>query len=126
MDLVSIIIPYYKKKKYIEQSINSVINQNYRNFELIIVYDDENKADLGFLKKITKKDKRIKLYINRKNLGAGRSRNKAIKLSKGKLIAFLDSDDLWVRNKLKKQIFFMKKKFNRYFTHIISNHKFKK
>ena len=109
MDLVSIIIPYYKKKKYIEQSINSVINQNYRNFELIIVYDDENKADLGFLKKITKKDKRIKLYINRKNLGAGRSRNKGIKLSKGKLIAFLDSDDLWVRNKLQKQIFFMKK-----------------
>ena len=109
MDLVSVIIPYYKKKKYIEQSINSVINQKYRNFELIIIYDDENKEDLRFLKKIIKKDKRIKLYINRKNLGVGRSRNKGIKLSKGKLIAFLDSDDLWVRNKLQKQIFFMKK-----------------
>ena len=88
MDLVSVIIPYYKKKKYIGQAVNSVINQKYRNFELIIIYDDENKEDLGFLKKITKKDKRIKLYINRKNLGAGRSRNKGIKLSKGKLIAF--------------------------------------
>ena len=109
MDLVSVIIPYYKKKKYIGQAVNSVINQKYRNFELIIIYDDENKEDLGFLKKITKKDKRIKLYINRKNLGAGRSRNKGIKLSNGKLIAFLDSDDLWAKNKLQNQIFFMKK-----------------
>ena len=109
MDLVSIIMPYYKKKKYIELAVNSVIEQTYKNFELIIVYDDENKEDLNFLKKIIKKDKRIKIFINKKNLGAGRSRNKGIKLSKGSLIAFLDSDDLWTRNKLKKQIFFMKK-----------------
>ena len=109
MDLVSIIIPYYKKNKYIEPAINSVIRQTYKNFELIIIYDDENKEDLNFLKKIIKKDKRIKLYINKKNLGAGMSRNKGIQLSKGSLIAFLDSDDLWLRNKLKKQIFFMKK-----------------
>ena len=109
MNLVSIIIPYYKKKKYIELAINSVIQQTYKNFELIIIYDDENKEDLNFLKRIIKKDKRIKLYINKKNLGAGRSRNKGIKLSKGSLIAFLDSDDLWTRNKLKRQIFFMKK-----------------
>jgi len=109
MDLVSIIIPYYKKKKYIELSINSVLQQTYKNFELIIIYDDENKNDLTFLKKIIKKDKRIKVYINKKNLGAGRSRNKGIKLSKGSLIAFLDSDDLWLKNKLEKQIFFMKK-----------------
>lgn len=109
MDLVSVIMPYYKKKKYIELAVNSVIEQTYKNFELIIVYDDENKEDLNLLKKIIKKDKRIKLIINKKNLGAGRSRNKGIKLSKGSLIAFLDSDDLWKRNKLKKQIFFMKK-----------------
>jgi len=109
MDLVSIIIPYYKKKKYIELAVNSVICQTYKNFELIIIYDDENKDDLNFLKNLIKKDKRIKLYINKKNLGAGRSRNKGIKLSHGSLIAFLDSDDLWTRNKLKKQIFFMKK-----------------
>tara|TARA_B100000780_G_scaffold229726_1_gene169375 strand:+ start:198 stop:950 length:753 start_codon:yes stop_codon:yes gene_type:complete len=109
MDLVSIITPYYKKKKYIELAINSVLQQTYKNFELIIVYDDENKEDLNIIKKIIKKDKRIKLHVNKKNLGAGRSRNKGIKLSKGNLIAFLDSDDLWIRNKLKKQIFFMKK-----------------
>ncbi len=109
MELVSIITPYYKKKKYIELTINSVLQQTYKNFELIIIYDDQNKEDLNLLKNLIKKDKRIKLYINKKNLGAGRSRNKGIKLSQGSLIAFLDSDDLWTRNKLKKQIFFMKK-----------------
>ena len=109
MQLVSIITPYYKKKKYIELTINSVLQQTYKNFELIIIYDDQNKEDLNLLKNLTKKDKRIKLYINKKNLGAGESRNKGIKLSQGSLIAFLDADDLWTRNKLKKQIFFMKK-----------------
>jgi len=109
MELVSIITPYYKKKKYIELTINSVLQQTYKNFELIIIYDDQNKEDLNLLKNLTKKDKRIKLYINKKNLGAGGSRNKGIKLSQGSLIAFLDADDLWTKNKLKKQIFFMKK-----------------
>jgi len=109
MDLISVIIPYYKKKEYIISSINSVLNQTYKNLEIIIIYDDLNKKDLNLLKKIKKKDKRIKIYINKKNLGAGRSRNKGIKLSKGVFVAFLDSDDLWKKNKLKKQIFFMKK-----------------
>ena len=109
MNLVSVIIPYYKKKEYIISSINSVLNQTYKNLEIIIIYDDLNKKDLNLLKKIKKKDKRIKIYINKKNLGAGRSRNKGIKLSKGIFVAFLDSDDLWKKNKLKKQIFFMKK-----------------
>ena len=109
MDLISVIIPYYKKKEYIISSINSVLNQTYKNLEIIIIYDDLNKEDLNLLKKIKKKDKRIKIYINKKNLGAGRSRNKGIKLSKGIFVAFLDSDDVWKKNKLKKQIFFMKK-----------------
>ena len=109
MDLISVIIPYYKKKEYIISSINSVLNQTYKNLEIIIIYDDLNKEDLNLLKKIKKKDNRIKIYINKKNLGAGRSRNKGIKLSKGIFVAFLDSDDLWKKNKLKKQIFFMKK-----------------
>ena len=110
MELISVIIPYYKKKEYIATSINSVLKQSYKNFELIIIYDDSNHEDLIILNNLKKKDKRIKIFINKKNIGAGLSRNKGIKLSKGKLIAFLDSDDLWSRNKLKKQIFFMKKK----------------
>ena len=67
MDLISVIIPYYKKKEYIISSINSALNQTYKNLEIIIIYDDLNKEDLNLLKKIKKKDKRIKIYINKKN-----------------------------------------------------------
>ena len=110
MSLISVIIPYYQKKKYITSSINSVLKQSHKNLELIIIYDDSNHEDLIILKNLKKKDKRIKIFINKKNMGAGLSRNKGIKLSKGKFIAFLDSDDLWLPNKLKKQIFFMKQR----------------
>ena len=111
--------PIIKKKNILISTINSVLNQTYKNLEIIIIYDDPNKEDLSLLKKIKKKDKRIKLYINKKNLGAGRSRNKGIKLSKGILVAFLDSDDLWKKNKLKKQISFMKKNGIECLTYII-------
>ena len=107
MRLVSIIIPYYKKKNYIEQTLKSILNQKYKNFEILIVYDDSDKSDLLFLKTLKKNDNRIKLVINNKNIGAGMSRNKAIKLSKGKYLAFIDSDDLWHPNKLKIQLSFM-------------------
>ena len=108
MSLVSIIIPYFKKKKYINSTLQSVIKQKYKKFEILIVYDDKDTSDISFLKKIIKKDKRIKLIINKKNIGAGLSRNKAIKKSKGKFIAFIDADDLWHRSKLTEQIKFMK------------------
>jgi len=113
MTNVSIIMPYFQKRKYITSSVNSVLNQSYKNFELIIIYDDNNKNDLNLISKIKNKDKRIKLIINKKNLGVGFSRNIAIKKSKGKFIAFIDSDDLWKKNKLKKQLNFMiKNKYN--------------
>ena len=109
MNFVSIILPYYKKKKFIQKTIKSIQNQSYRNFELIIVYDDEELEDLAYVKRITNKDKRIKIIINRINIGAGLSRNKAIKNSKGNYLAFIDGDDTWQRDKLKLQINFMKK-----------------
>jgi len=108
MDLVSIVIPYYKKKKYIKQSIKSVLNQTYKNFEIIIIYDDEELQDLDYLKDLVKLDRRIFLIRNKKKLGAGLSRNIGIKSSKGKYIAFLDADDYWKKDKLKTQIRFMK------------------
>ena len=110
MKLISVIMPYYKKKKFIYESLNSVLKQSYKNLEIIIIYDDEDKTDLKDIKRLAKIDRRIKVLINKKKLGAGNSRNRGIKYSKGSYIAFLDCDDLWKKNKLKKQINFMTKK----------------
>ena len=108
-DLISIIIPYYKKKTYINKTIESILTQSYQNFEIILIYDDETFSDLDFIKEISKNDKRINLLINEKSFGAGLSRNKGIKFSKGNFIAFIDSDDVWHKTKLEKQINYMKK-----------------
>ena len=109
MDLVSVIIPYYKKRNFIKETIVSVVNQSYDYFEILIIYDDINLNDLEFLLEISKLDNRIKIINNNKRLGAGLSRNKGIEHSNGKYIAFLDADDTWVSDKLKDQISFMKK-----------------
>ena len=107
-DLVSIIIPYFKNKKFLKKCINSILNQSYKNWQVIIIYDDPDMQDLNFVKNITKIKKFI-LIINKKNLGAGRSRNLGIKKAKGKYVCFLDSDDYWKKNKIKNQLDFMKK-----------------
>ena len=109
MSLVTIIIPYYKKIDHIEKTIISILNQTYQNFEIIIVFDDQNFKELTTLKKIINNNKKIKLIINNKNLGASYSRNIGIKNAKGDYIAFLDADDVWKKNKLQTQIDFMKK-----------------
>ncbi len=105
--LISVIIPYYKKKNFIHHSLNSVLKQSHKKFELIIIYDDENLSDYLYLKKIINKDLRVKLIKNRKNKGVSFSRNKGIKISKGKFIAFLDADDVWRKNKLSYQLNYM-------------------
>ncbi len=107
-DLVSIIIPYFKKKKFIKQTIDSVVSQTYKKYEVILVYDDIDFSDLSYIKKIIKNVKKKKIVINNKNSGAGISRNIGINNSKGKFIAFLDADDVWSKNKLNEQINFMK------------------
>ena len=107
MVLVSVIIPYFKKKLYFKKTFNSVINQNFKNFEIIIIYDDSDLMDLQFIRKIIKGYKNVKIIINPKQLGAGGSRNMGVKSAKGKFIAFIDADDLWKNNKLKLQLKFM-------------------
>ena len=62
MQLVSVIIPYYKKSKYINQTINSILNQTYKNIEIIFVYDDSNQEDLEYIKRILNKFKKKKTY----------------------------------------------------------------
>ena len=108
-DLVSIIIPYYRKKSFFEKTIDSINSQTYKNFEIILIYDDNNRSDLLFVKKVLKKIKNKKIIVNKKNLGVGISRNRGINKSKGKFLSFIDADDVWNRDKLKKQIKFMKK-----------------
>tara|TARA_Y100001970_G_C14259681_1_gene878922 strand:+ start:26120 stop:26866 length:747 start_codon:yes stop_codon:yes gene_type:complete len=108
MSLVSVIMPYYFKRSYLENSLNSVLNQSYKNLEIILVNDETNLETKKFLQTISKKDMRIKLINNGKNLGAGKSRNKAIEMSNGEYIAFCDCDDLWKKTKLEKQLTFMK------------------
>ena len=104
---VSIIIPYFKKRKFIKKTIDSIKLQTYKNFEVIIVYDDEDHSDLLFLKKIQRTDNRIRLVVNKKSLGAGRSRNVGISKAKSNFIAFLDADDLWKKNKIELQLNYM-------------------
>ncbi len=106
---VSVIMPYFKKRRFIDESINSVLNQSYKNYEIIIIYDDENLDDFFYLKKFQKKNDRITILKNDRNKGAGYSRNLGIKNSKGDFVAFLDCDDVWKNNKLEYQIDFMKK-----------------
>ena len=107
MNLVSIIVPFYKKKKYILNSIKSILNQTYKNFEIIIIYDDSNLDDLKYILEIKRLDKRIRVFRNKENKGVGLSRNYGIKKSRGKFIAFLDADDIWHPLKLSTQIEFM-------------------
>ena len=107
-DKISIIIPYFKKIDFIDSTLKSIYSQTYKNFEIIIIYDDPTKIDLNALKKKIK-NKNVKLIINKKNIGAGLSRNKASTQAKGKYLAFIDADDIWEKNKLKYQLKFMKK-----------------
>ena len=109
--LVSIVMPSYNSEKYINASIESVLNQTYLNWELLIVDDCSNDKTVEIIKSF--KDKRIKFFENEKNSGAAVSRNKALREAKGKWIAFLDSDDLWMPSKLEEQLLFMTK--NHYF-----------
>ena len=107
MKLVSVVMPYYKKRKYIKSSIQSVLKQTYKNFEIIIIYDDSNLDDLKYILEIKRLDKRIRVFKNKENKGVGLSRNYGIKKSRGKFIAFLDADDIWHPLKLSTQIEFM-------------------
>ena len=107
--LVSIVITYFNKKEYINKTLNSIFSQSYKNFEIILVYDDGNLHDLKLVNFLMTKFKKKKIIVNKKNIGVSKSRNKALKYCKGKYIAFIDADDLWKRNKLYEQTKFMEK-----------------
>jgi len=105
-ELVSIITPTYNCAKFIGRTIDSVLKQTYTNWEMIIV-DDASKDNTEEIV-LNYKDPRIKYIKLEKNAGPANARNKSMQEAKGKYIAFLDSDDIWMPEKLEKQIKFMK------------------
>lgn len=101
-ELVSIIMPCYNAEQYIKDSINSVLNQTYPHFELIIIDDLSTDNSINIINSFS--DNRIKLIQLTQNGGAGVARNTGIEAAQGRFIAFLDSDDLWRPNKLEVQL----------------------
>lgn len=108
--LVSVITPTYNAELFIEQTIASVRAQTYTNWEMIIVDDASTDKTTTIIQKYAAEDSRIKYHILKTNSGAAIARNTAIKKATGMYIAFLDADDLWMPEKLTKQIAFMQKK----------------
>lgn len=105
--LVSIITPTFNSEKFISETIQSVQNQTYENWEMIIVDDASSDKTTEIIELASELDKRIKLFILEKNSGTGIARNTALEKASGKYIAFLDADDLWKPQKLEKQINFL-------------------
>lgn len=106
---VSIITPVYNSDKFLNKTIESVINQTYENWEMILVDDCSRDNSRAIICEYIKKDKRIKYYRLEENSGAAVARNYALEKSTGRFIAYLDADDLWDSYKLEKQVEFMVK-----------------
>lgn len=108
-EMVSIIVPVFNGEKFINDTIKTVQEQTYQNWELLLVNDCSTDKSKEIIEKQIKKDDRIKLITLERNSGAAIARNTGIEKAKGKYIAFLDADDIWDKEKLEKQINFIKK-----------------
>mgnify|MGYP000058275128 CR=1 FL=1 len=106
-DLISIITPIYNCAKLLPNTIECVLNQTYQNWEMLLVDDCTQDNSAEIINKYLKRDKRIKYFKLTENSGAAVARNKALKESKGRFIAYLDADDMWKPEKLQRQLKFM-------------------
>lgn len=106
-DLVSIIIPVHNSSKYLKKTIDSIEKQTYQNYEAIFIDDCSTDDSVKIIEKY--KDKRIKIIRFLEHQGVSKARNAGIKIAKGRYLTFLDSDDIWLEDKLEKQIDFIKK-----------------
>ena len=104
--IVDIILPNYNSNEFLEETLKSILSQSFKNWRLIIVDSSSNIKTLKILRKF-KKNKKIKIFSFKKRLTAAQSRNFALKKIKAKYVAFIDSDDVWMPEKLEKQINFM-------------------
>lgn len=101
--LVSVVIPAYNAETFIERTLYSVLQQTYQNIEVLVINDGSSDSTTNIVERIAKADSRLHLY-HQKNAGVAAARNLGIQQSKGKLIAFIDADDLWHRENLQKQV----------------------
>lgn len=124
---MSVIIPNYNREKTLVNTILSVINQTYRNIEIIIVDDKSTDNSRNIIKNLAKKYNNIKYYFSNENKGANYSRNKGAELANGEYLAFLDSDDRFLPTKIEKQVEVLKqfkdKDIGIVFTNILINNK---
>ena len=105
--LVSIIMPCYNAERYIAQSIESVLAQTYRNWELLITDDCSTDGSVKIATKYSLLDDRISLLVPDEHQGIARTRNMSISRARGRFVAFLDSDDIWYPEKLERQVNYM-------------------
>ena len=103
--MISVIVPVYKVEAYLPRCIDSILNQTYRNFELIIIDDCSQDESVDYIKSIN--DNRVRLLINDKNSGPAVTRNRGLEVAKGKYIAIMDSDDISMPTRLEKQVAYM-------------------
>lgn len=108
LNIITIILPNYNSEKYLDDTLKSIISQSYKDWNLKIVDDNSNIETLNILKKY-ENEKNFEITYLKNNMGAGYCRNLAIKNTNSKYIAFIDSDDIWERNKLLNQLNFMEK-----------------
>ena len=108
MDLVSIVMPFFNAERYIKDSIKSVMCQSYTNWELILINDQSSDSSLRIVREFAEQDSRLVLIDLEKNAGPANARNVGLKASNGQYVAFLDSDDKWMADKLKIQMILLK------------------
>ena len=102
-------MPSYNHEKYLSEAISSVLNQTYKDFELIIVDDGSKDSSKRIIEDWQKKDNRVRAFFHQKNFGITKTSNHCIAAATGKYVAFIDSDDVWVASKLEKQISILRK-----------------
>ncbi|MGI6635200.1 MAG: glycosyltransferase family 2 protein [Christensenellales bacterium] len=109
-DMVSVIMPCYNAQAFVGEAIASVVGQTWDNWELIVIDDGSQDESVHILQKWADKDSRIVALANEENMGVSKTRNKGINLAKGQWIAFLDSDDVWKKDKLERQMLLAQEK----------------
>ena len=111
-EMVSVVVPVYHAEKYIEETMDCVCAQTYLNWEMLLVVDGPEDPTVEVIQKYLEKtgEKRIRLFIQDKNQGAALARNRGVAEAKGRYIAYLDADDLWMPDKLEKEVNFVKQK----------------